>query len=242
MFTKELDAATAEFLHLLEKHNYPLPDSVEWLPIPFRSQWGFGSAACFQVAAAEARQGTQIHVPTRAQEIATSLAEDFKLPAGFESVEAANGYLNLYIKTADYARTVTNAVLDQGPSFGKGDPKEDIVMVEYAQPNTHHSFHIGHARNAILGEALARLVSFAGYPTIRASYPGDIGLGVMTCVWAYNKFYTGQEPEGIHKRGQWLAEIYTEATKLVTEQAEESEQAARLRETYDAERRAKYKA
>ena len=85
-------------------------------------------------------------------------------------------------------------------------------MVEYAQPNTHHSIHIGHARNAVLGESLARLAEFAGFPTIRASYPGDLGLGVITVVWAYQKFYRGQEPEGIHERGQWLLKLYAEAT------------------------------
>ena len=69
-------------------------------------------------------------------------------------------------------------ILEEGHDFGRGEPKNERVMVEYAQPNTHHSFHIGHARNAILGESLARLVEFAGFETIRASYPGDIGLEI----------------------------------------------------------------
>jgi arginyl-tRNA synthetase len=242
MFTKELDAATTIFLETLEHKDLPMPESVEWVPIPFRSQWGFGTAACFQVAAAEARQGTKLHVPTRAQEIADQLSHELTPPDGFEVIEAENGYLNLYINKGDYARRVTNTVLDQGSDFGSGDPKEDIVMVEYVQPNTHHSFSIGHARNAILGEALARLVSFAGYPMIRASYPGDIGLGVITCMWAYEKFYKGQEPEGVHERGQWLADIYAEATQLVSIHEGETEAEAMQREAYDAERRAMYKA
>ncbi len=110
-------------------------------------------------------------------------------------------------------------------------------MVEYAQPNTHHSFHIGHARNAVLGESLARLVEFAGFETIRASYPGDIGLGVITCMWAYQKFYSGQEPDGVHERGQWLAGIYHEASTLVTPQDDETPEERELREQYDKERR-----
>ena len=110
-------------------------------------------------------------------------------------------------------------------------------MVEYAQPNTHHSFHIGHARNAMLGESLARLVEFAGFDTIRASYPGDIGLGVITCVWAYDKFYRGQEPEGIHQKGQWLAGIYTEATSLVTPSDDDSETTLNEKAASDEERR-----
>ncbi|MGD2057485.1 MAG: arginine--tRNA ligase [Anaerolineales bacterium] len=242
MFSRELDAATNKFLKLLEENHLPIPETIEWSPIPFRSHWGFGTAACFKVAAAEARNGQQVHVPTRAREIADALKSQLAPLEGFESVEAANGYLNLYIKTSDYARRVTKSVLEQGSEFGRGRSKDDIVMVEYAQPNTHHSFHIGHARNAILGESLARLVSFAGYPTIRASYPGDIGLGVITCVWAYDKFYKGEEPEGVHERGQWLANIYTEATTLVTPHEGETEAQEAQREAYDAERREMYKA
>jgi arginyl-tRNA synthetase len=113
-------------------------------------------------------------------------------------------------------------------------------MVEYAQPNTHHSFHIGHYRNAILGESLSRIFSFSGFDTIRASYPGDIGLGVITVLWIYDKFYRGQAPEGTHERGQWLLKLYIEATDLLTEKEGESPEEVALRQAYDAERRELY--
>jgi arginyl-tRNA synthetase len=114
-------------------------------------------------------------------------------------------------------------------------------MVEYAQPNTHHSFHIGHYRNAILGEALARIVSFAGFNTVRASYPGDIGLGVITVLWIYDKFYRGLEPVGIHERGQWLLKLYVEATNLLTEKEGETPKEKQEREEFDSERREMYR-
>jgi len=115
------------------------------------------------------------------------------------------------------------------------------VMVEYAQPNTHHSFHIGHARNAILGESVARLAEFAGFETIRASYPGDIGLGVITILWAYERFYRGQEPTGLHERGQWLLDIYAEATALLTEKEGETAEEKKRREQFESERREMYR-
>jgi arginyl-tRNA synthetase len=114
-------------------------------------------------------------------------------------------------------------------------------MVEYAQPNTHHSFHIGHFRNAILGEALARIVEFAGFETLRASYPGDIGLGVITVLWIYQKFYQGQEPQGVHERGQWLLKLYVEATQLLEEKEGETEEERARRQAYEAERREIYR-
>jgi arginyl-tRNA synthetase len=114
-------------------------------------------------------------------------------------------------------------------------------MVEYAQPNTHHSFHIGHARNAILGESLARIVEFAGYETIRASYPGDHGLGVIKCMWGYKRFFEGQEPEGVHERGQWLLTVYAEANALLGLDDDEEELKSTEQPQYEAEVREMYR-
>ncbi|MCL4531401.1 MAG: arginine--tRNA ligase, partial [Chloroflexi bacterium] len=119
-------------------------------------------------------------MPKRAQEIAERVKVELGSVGGISRAEAVKGYLNLYFSTSDYARRVVDEVLASAAGFGRGAPKNERVMVEYAQPNTHHSFHIGHFRNTILGEVLARLVEFAGFDTIRASYPGDIGLGVIT--------------------------------------------------------------
>jgi arginyl-tRNA synthetase len=214
---------------------------IEWSPIPFRGEWGYGTAVSFQAAAMEARGGAQINVPARADEIAKQLLGMIEKPAAFSKIEAVRGYLNLYIEPKDYARRVMDDVLEAGDQFGSGEKKSDRVMVEYAQPNTLHSFHIGHSRTAILGESLSRIVDFAGYETIRASYPGDIGYGVISCMWAYQKFYSGQEPEGVHARGKWLAAIYAEATALLTASEGESPEEAAQREEYEAEVREMYR-
>jgi arginyl-tRNA synthetase len=237
MFKSELQELTTSLLEIIEAKGLPIPDSLDWQPIPFSGRWGFGSPVCFQIAAQEARQGSKVNVPTRAQELAEELALAREGSHEHIRLEAERGYLNLYFRNSEFAQRVVDAVLQDSNSFGRGEPKVERWMVEYAQPNTHHSFHIGHARNAMLGEALARIAQFAGYETLRTSYPGDIGLGVITCVWAYQKFYSGQEPEGIHERGQWLAKIYTEANALLTPSEGENEQEQRQREAYDAERR-----
>ena len=211
MFEKER-ASIEVIIHQYCQEN-GLPElEPQWTFIQFTGQWGI-STSFFQLAAREARStppppGGRLPVPKRAQEIASAIAAAVQTPPGFDRVEASNGYLNLYFNQADYTRRVVRTILEQGKAYGRGESRGERVMVEYAQPNTHHSFHIGHARNAILGESLARLVEFAGFETVRASYPGDIGLGVITVIWAYQKFYLGQEPAGIHERGQWLLKIY----------------------------------
>jgi arginyl-tRNA synthetase len=244
MFESEIRSLQTTIYQYCLEQNLPEPELL-WSPLNLSGQWGI-TTSFFQLAAKEARMmpppaGGRLPVPQRAQEIAAAVAERLGRPAGFVRVEAVKGYLNLYFSTSEFARQVVDTVLYQGEKFGRGDRKAERVMVEYAQPNTHHSFHIGHARNAILGESLARLVEFAGFETLRASYPGDIGLGVITVVWAYLKFFQGQEPDGVHERGQWLLKIYVEATRLLEARPGETEDEKRQRETYEAERREIYR-
>ena len=222
---------------------------LKWTPIPFAGEWGT-STSFFQTAADEARvrpavelldEQKKLPVPQRAQEIAEQVKGQIGSVAGVSRVDAVKGYLNVYYKTSDYARRVVDEVLASRADFGRGAPKGERVMVEYAQPNTLHSFHIGHARNTILGEALARLTEFAGFETIRASYPGDLGLSVITVLWMYNKFYKGQEPQGVHERGQWLLKLYVEANVLLEKKENETPEQTAQREAYDAERREMYR-
>jgi|SRR5271157_3582648 len=214
--------------------------ALKWMPIPFNGEWGI-STSFFQTAADEARSGKKVAVPQRAQEIAEQVKAAVLPTPGISRAEAVKGYLNLYYSTSEYARRVVDMVLEQGDRFGAGSARGERVMVEYIQPNTHHSIHIGHARNGILGEALARIVQFAGFDTIRATYPGDIGLGVITILWAYRKFHLGQEPNGVHERGQWLLKIYVEATKLFEPAEDETPAQKAQREAYDLERRELYR-
>jgi arginyl-tRNA synthetase len=237
MFENEQSTIEAKIVEHCKQNDIPLAE-LKWQPIPFSGEWGI-STSFFQTAADEARtgKGTGQPVPKRAQEIAEQVKGHVGSVQGISRIEAVKGYLNLYFSTDEYASRVVNTILKQGAHFGQGGKKYERVMVEFAQPNTHHSFHVGHTRNAILGESLARIVEFAGFETIRATYPGDIGLGVITVLWAYDKFYKGQEPRDVHERGQWLLKIYIEATNLLEPKENETTREKAQREAYDFERR-----
>ena len=241
MFTKEQQLIEEKIKAYCQANDIALAE-LKWQPIPFSGEWGFATSF-FQTAANEVKlgKGNKLPVPQKAQEIAEQVRGQIGSVDGISHIEAVKGYLNVYFKTSDYAQRVVDEVLASGLNFGRGAAKNERVMVEYAQPNTHHSFHIGHARNTILGEVLARLVEFAGFDTIRASYPGDLGLGVITVMWIYERFYKGQEPAGIHERGQWLAKLYVEATALLEKKENETPEQTAQREVYEAERREMYR-
>jgi arginyl-tRNA synthetase len=245
MFDQERQFIEARIGEYCTTHGIPAPEALQWNPIPFNGEWGI-STSFFQLAAQEGRLRKErgepgVNVAQRAQELAVGAAALIGTPAGFTHVEAVKGYLNLYFATGEYARRVVHEVLEKGADFGRGAPLPERVMVEYANINTHHSFHIGHYRNSILGEVVARLAEFAGFDTIRASYPGDIGLSVITVLWIYRKFYLGQEPQGVHERSQWLMRLYVEATALLEPKDGETPAQTALRAAYEAERRDIYR-
>jgi arginyl-tRNA synthetase len=190
-----------------------------WNPIPFGGEWGI-STSFFQLAAQEGRAikertGKGLNVPQRAQELAVGVAGEIGLPVGFTHVEAVRGYLNLYFDTGEYARRVVTEVLGYGKDFGRGEEKGQRVMVEFSQPNTHKAFHVGHLRSAILGDALLRILEFAGYSVIRANYFGDIGLHVIKWLWNYMKYHAGEKP--LSDTTRWMGDLYAEAVRRLEE-------------------------
>jgi arginyl-tRNA synthetase len=190
---------------------------LEWKPIPFSGEWGISTSffASAALAVLEAREGKKVVVPQRAQEIAGQVREALVNAAGISRIEAVKGYLNLYFETAEYAGRVVETVLEQKRRFGGGPATGQRVMIEFSQPNTHKAFHVGHLRSAILGDALARIIEFAGYEIVRANYPGDMGLHVIKWLWAYLKYHAGEEPGT--DITQWMGKVYEDASRRLEE-------------------------
>ena len=213
MFQTEQQAIEDKIKTFAAAHAIELA-ALEWKPIPFSGEWGI-STSFFASAALEARAGKKVVVPQRAQEIAVQVKSALAGTQGISRVEAVKGYLNLYFETAEYAGRVVETVLEQKSCFGSGPATGRRVMVEFSQPNTHKAFHVGHLRSAILGDALARIIEFAGYEVVRANYPGDIGLHVINWLWAYLKYHAGEEPET--DITQWMGNVYADASRRLEE-------------------------
>ena len=225
MFEKEKSFIKTKIKDYLETEAIDKP-AIEFRQIPFSGEWGL-AVPLFPVAASEARSGKKVIVPQRAQELAEGIKTSIgQAPPGFSHLEAINGYLNLYFSNAAYARRVVDTVIDSGAGFGRGTARHQTVMVEYSQPNTHKSFHVGHLRNVILGGAICRILEFAGYEVIRANYLGDIGLHVVKWMWNYLKNHRGEVPG--ENKTHWMNEIYAEADSLF----QDSENEAEVRDLY----------
>ncbi len=218
---------------VLEELGYERQE-LQLRPIPFSGSWGT-SLASFPLASkivaaehAEEFEGLSKKelkkrqsglVREKSLELADAIAE--RLNGGvigqngasaISRAESVNGYVNLFFDTSTVATDVLRTAIDQGADYGRGTQRADKVMVEFSQPNTHKAFHIGHTRNAALGNALANITEFAGFETIRANYWGDIGMHVIQCLWCYQSFHKDRRITR-KLRGRRLGEYYTEAVQ-----------------------------
>jgi len=98
------------------------------------------------------------------------------------------------------------------PFFHFGKNKK--ILIEYAQPNTHKLFHIGHLRNITLGEALANIFEILNNKVIRANYQGDVGLHIAKCLWKIqNSKIKIQNLKTIEEKIEFIGKMYSEGTK-----------------------------
>jgi arginyl-tRNA synthetase len=97
-------------------------------------------------------------------------------PAPFvERVEVAGpGFINIWT-TDEWLHEVVRAIAAQGNAYGRAAPRGTRVQVEFVSANPTGPLHVGHARNAVLGDAVARLLDNAGYSVEREYYFNDAG-------------------------------------------------------------------
>lgn len=136
-----------------------------------------------------------------------------------EAEVAGPGFINLRLKTEVFHRVLA-AVLADAEGFGRGAPRpERPVNVEYVSANPTGPMHVGHGRGAVFGDALARLLDFAGLSVTREYYINDAGTQVdVLARSAYLRYREalgadiGAIPEGLYP-GNYLVPVGVELAR-----------------------------
>ncbi|WP_073254194.1 arginine--tRNA ligase [Caldanaerovirga acetigignens] len=111
------------------------------------------------------------------REIANIIVERMEIAgSGVEKVEVAGpGFINFHLEPT-WAHEVIRIILEEGENYGRIDlGKRKKVQVEFVSANPTGPMHIGNARGAALGDALASLLEMAGYDVTREFYINDAG-------------------------------------------------------------------
>ncbi len=110
-----------------------------------------------------------------AQAIVDALMALPEAAALVESAEIAGpGFINLRV-TAAARQAVIAAVAEQGATFGRAPRNGEKILVEFVSANPTGPLHVGHARQAALGDAICRLYDANGWDVTREFYYNDAG-------------------------------------------------------------------
>ena len=120
-------------------------------------------------------------------EIAGEIAERID-PDEYEyvrEVSTQGPYVNVAASDAYYADTLEAA---RDERYGELPDRQTSVVVEHTSANPTGPVHVGRARNPIIGDALVRLLGFAGYDVEAHYYVNDAGRQMAVFTWAYETF------------------------------------------------------
>ena len=134
--------------------------------------------------------------------IAKGLAEvlhNMNIDAIEEITVTMPGYLNFQLKRPVVSQAIIERVLEQGADFGQNDAGVGTrVLIEHTNINSNKAAHVGHLRNACLGDTVVRMLRSQGYHVEADNYIDDTGVQVADVVVGFTLLKEGiiQLPEG----------------------------------------------
>lgn len=141
------------------------------------------------------------------------VAELSQLDEVVEASLAGPGFINMRVADASWRQELT-LVHEQAADYGRSSMGEGVtVNVEYVSANPTGPMHVGHCRGAVVGDALAALLEFAGNKVIREYYVNDAGAQVDVLARSAHVRYrealgedVGSIPEGLYP-GDYLKPV-----------------------------------
>ncbi len=166
------------------------------------------------------------------RELAQSLIDALKRrPAVQQWVDAMEiagpGFINLRLK-ASAKQAVVAEVLRDADQFGQQASRADQVLVEFVSANPTGPLHVGHARQAALGDAICNLFETQGWKVQREFYYNDAGVQIATLANSTQARIKGLKPgddgwpESAYN-GDYIADIAADFMAKKTVRADDRE-------------------
>jgi arginyl-tRNA synthetase len=116
-------------------------------------------------------------IKTNPRQLAEKVLAELKLDDICEQPEIAGpGFINLTLKNDFLCETLLKINSDSSDRLAiDKDTKGQTVVVDFSCPNIAKQMHVGHLRSTIIGDAVCRMLEFAGYKVIRQNHVGDWG-------------------------------------------------------------------
>ncbi|OGM75442.1 arginine--tRNA ligase [Candidatus Woesebacteria bacterium RIFCSPLOWO2_12_FULL_39_9] len=163
-----------------------------------------------------------------AQKLTEELKKDKGLSEIVEQIEVAGpGFINFRL-AGTVLVSMLKEVIERADKFGESEIlKGSKIVVEFAHPNTHKQFHIGHLRNICTGEAICRILAANGTKVVRVNYQGDVGLHIAKAIYGIQKIGF-EDPGDVKGRMAYLGKAYVEGSQDYEEDEDAKEKIANI--------------
>jgi arginyl-tRNA synthetase len=124
------------------------------------------------------------------------------------TIETKGPYINFHTGRAYLSLALENAII---PGYGSLPAKSERIVLEHTSANPNGPLHVGHIRNTIIGDSLARLFRKAGHRVEVQYYVNDMGRQIAIVVWGFSHLDNRQH-EG-EKGDHHVARLYIAANR-----------------------------
>ena len=130
----------------------------------------------FQCSSAMALAKAAKRNPREMAQLVVNALKDSARDALFSRVEVAGpGFINLWVAESAVAN-IANAIRKSSDGLGvKKTENPKRIVVDFSSPNVAKEMHVGHLRSTIIGDSLARVLSYLGHDVLRLNHIGDWG-------------------------------------------------------------------
>ena len=130
--------------------------------------------------------GKKLGKPPR--DVATEIVNGLTLDGLCDNVDVAGpGFINLKLDDAWLKESLANALNDDRLGVKKVESPKTYV-VDYSSPNVAKPMHVGHIRSTVIGDAISKILSFAGHHAITDNHVGDWGTQFGMIIYGYKHF------------------------------------------------------
>ncbi len=159
------------------------------------------------------------------RQVAESLVEPFE-PAQFRFIDrievAGAGFINFFLNYEEFLPFAVEAIEASSAEFGRpADLTRLRILIEHTAVNPNKEWHVGHLRNAVIGDVLVRAARLAGHDVEVQNYIDDTGRQVAEAIYALER-YGASSASDCQKYDQYVGSYYVRVNAELAEASEGS--------------------
>lgn len=157
-----------------------------------------------------------------AEEIRARVLELDEQEKSISEIEIARpGFINIKLSDGFYSQELEKYQKDFLKNISQDEYLNKTVICEFSDPNPFKILHVGHLYTSMVGDAISRIVVFAGGNVIRANFGGDVGLHVAKNMYALLKHKDEiSDLMTVSEKTELLSKTYVEGSTAYEEDEE----------------------